>query len=61
MTHSRNTANPTVVNRRQALAGAGAAAGALALTCPAMADVPKTDKLAKRIRPLSLSIKAGTD
>ncbi len=38
--------NPTSVNRRHAIAGAAAAAGALAITGPALADVPKPDRLA---------------
>ncbi len=43
------TNNPTSVNRRQALAGAGAAAGALALTGPALAALPEHDRLAMLI------------
>ena len=39
MTKKPNTTNPTPINRRQALAGAGAAAGALAIAGPALAGV----------------------
>jgi len=41
MTDNPNITNPSSVNRRQAIAGAGAAA--LALTGPALASVPKSD------------------
>ena len=41
MTDNPNTTNP--INRRQAIAGAGAAAGAMALATPALASVPKSD------------------
>ena len=41
MTNNPNTTNP--INRRQAIAGAGAAAGAMALATPALASVPKSD------------------
>ena len=43
------TKNPTSLNRRQALAGAGAAAGALAIAGPALAALPKHDRLAMLI------------
>ncbi len=46
MTKKSHTTTPTSVNRRHAIAGAAAAAGALAITGPALADVPKPDRLA---------------
>ncbi len=50
MTKNPKTTNLTPINRRQALAGAGAVAGALAIADPVLAALPKPDRLEMLIR-----------